>query len=173
MKVFLRRPLEKIAISLFLFLLFYIFYYLFFPFRVVISDKPLYENFIQRYLNVIVVKQPFELISDVRINGYPAFHPGDTLLSKLEMQFDTDLRMEVVRSVFCDDGSYVPLVKISKIIPAGYYWGDKAAISDHNEVPPHLVTGVPCYMRFDTDFVIHDKLRRIHYVVQTEKFIAY
>lgn len=177
---FVEKIMYRVAVLLFAILVIYSSFYIFFPFKVVVSDHNIDQNWFDKFRTIIIVKQPFSLISNTyaEYQGeyYPAFKSGEVLLSKLEMEVYEDTRMEVARSIYCDNGGFIPLVSIEKTLPKGSYWGDKAVVSDHNFIPIQVSDNnlnVPCYLRFDTDFVVHDDLRRVNYVVKTEKFVIY
>lgn len=139
----------------------------FIPFLIIKSDKHIEQSYFQKSITLIIVKQPFDLISDIHINGYPAFRDGEVLLSNLYMTFYENLHMEVTRTIICEDRSPIYLEKVSKTIPAGNYW-EKPAVSTHNVLPYGVHKGVPCELVFDTVFNgIHKD------IVKTEKFIVY
>lgn len=128
------------------------------PFRVEVveSFENYQDNFIRRKINIMAVKQPFSIASDIYedYNGilYPVVFAGENAPIEIEYIKHYEIRIDYYRIIYCDNGRSFETEYRKPLNPPGTYILENKIISGYMDIPADVSQGVPCTMFMPTTF---------------------
>lgn len=144
----------------------------FVPFRVnEVEDMDLYHpNIISRIIDIVIVKQPFDVITQEHHGSLPVVYAGEVIPIKYEYIKYQDIKTQYGRKLVCTDGYFYRYEDLY-FHPPGNYINSDAVIAKNTILPEDTPGGLKCRIVYPTSFYVNE-LKPIQTQQETEYFIT-
>lgn len=144
----------------------------FVPFRVVeIQDMDLFHPTIfSRIFDIVIVKQPFEIIAEEHHGSLPIVYAGEPITIKYEYVKYEDIPTKYVPTIVCASG-YIHQYDPITYHPKGEFINGKSTIADNLVMPDDLPPGKKCFIDYPTLLYVN-QFKPVVTSQQTEYFVT-